>query len=194
MRVPSLGPHVPRRGNALTAALGRLVLRAMGWRIEGELPDLPKFVIIGAPHTSNWDFIVAMATMFALGLRASWLGKHTLFEGLFGWYFRWLGGIPVRRDRSEGVVEDTVEAFRSRESLVVGISPEGTRKAVSQWKRGFYHIASGAGVPILPVALDYSRKAIVFLPPFHPTPDAEADLGALQALYSPAMARHPDLF
>ncbi len=194
MEVPVLGPSVPRRGNRITAAVGRFALGIFGWRLEGGFPDLPKFVVIGAPHTSNWDFYFAMAGMFALGLRASWLGKASLFRGPAAWYMRWLGGIPVRRDRHEGVVEDTVEAFRAREQLVVGLSPEGTRKKVKRWRTGFYHIAAGAKVPVVLVALDYANRVIRLGPAVTPTGNLRADMALIRGHYAKVQGKHPDRF
>ncbi|GIV61658.1 MAG: hypothetical protein KatS3mg044_0524 [Rhodothermaceae bacterium] len=194
MDLPRLGPEVPQRGNAFTRGLGRTVLRLMGWRIEGTPPNLPRFVVIGGPHTTNWDFVVAMAAAFALDLDVHWLGKHTLFRGPFDRLFRWMGGIPVDRSRGQGVVEAAVAAFRTRERFVLGLSPEGTRRRVERWKTGFYRIASGAGVPIVPVILDYSRKAVVITPVFHPTADLAVDMAALQERYAPEQARYPDRY
>ena len=110
MPIPPLGASVPRRGSAPLRAAGRALLAAMGWRVEGEIPDLPKFVIAVAPHTSNWDFVVGMGAMFALDLRLSFLGKHTLFRGPYAPLLRWLGGIPVDRGSPHGVVGEAVQA------------------------------------------------------------------------------------
>lgn len=189
-----IGPAVPRRGNALTRFTGRAFLRGLGWHVEGSVPDLPRFIFIGAPHTSNWDFFIGVAAMFAMGFRASWLGKHTLFEGPFGWYMRWLGGIPVRRGSKEGVVEQAVEELRHQERLLLALSPEGTRKKVAGWKSGFYFIAKGAGVPIIPVSFDYSCKTLTILPPLFPSEDTRGDWERLDAIFSPQMAKFPELY
>ena len=185
MQIPEPGPRVPRRGGALRAALGRLMLRAMGWRVGAGLPDLPKAVIIAAPHSSNWDFFVGVATMFALRLDVRFIGKAELFRGPAGPVMRWLGGLPVDRKRPEGVVEQAVARFAGQEQLLLAVAPEGTRKPVTKWKSGFYRIALGAGVPIIPGHFDNGHRVIGFLPPFHPTGDFEADLQTLRALYAP---------
>lgn len=169
-------------------------MRAKGWRIEGFPPDLPQFVLITVPHTSNWDFFLGVAAMFAIGFRASWLGKHTLFEGPFGWYMRWLGGIPVHRDRNERVVGQAIAAFRAQDKLLLTISPEGTRHATPGWKSGFYFIARGAGVPIVPVAFDYSTRTLRILPVFFPTADTAKDWDHLGSLFHSGMARYPELY
>lgn len=194
MYVPELGPNVPSRGNAFSRLLGRTALAVLGWRFEGTMPNEPKFVAIVAPHTSNWDFFVGVGALFSLGIRVSFLGKDSIFRGPAGPIMRWLGGIAVDRSVSRDRVAEMVDVFKSRDRLVVGITPEGTRKKVSDWRTGFYHVANGARVPILPVAFDYTRKVIVFFPPLIPTGDAKADVEYLKGLYRPSMARQPDKF
>ena len=192
--LPSVGPQVPRRGNPASRWLGALGLRAMGWRVVGEFPDVRKLVAIVAPHTSNWDFVVGILTVIALGLDFRFLGKDTLFRPPLGWFVRFMGGLPVDRKAAAGVVDDVVARMREADRLFLAIAPEGTRRKVERWKSGFHRIALGARAPIWPVAFDYSRKAVVLMPLFTPTEDAEADLRALQALYSPQMARYPEKF
>ncbi len=188
-RVPALGHALPQSGGRVSHALGRWALAWLGWRVEGTLPDVAKAVIIVAPHTTNWDFVVGIAAKFALGLRASWLGKHTLFRAPFGALMRWLGGIPVDRSRPNDVVAQSVQQFAEMDRMVLGISPEGTRKAVTRWKTGFYHIARGAGVPIIPVAFDWSRHRLVIGPALSPGDDMDADLQALGRFFDAARGR-----
>jgi 1-acyl-sn-glycerol-3-phosphate acyltransferase len=140
-------------------------------------------VAIVAPHTSNWDFPLGVALMLATELRVSWLGKHTLFTGPFNRFLRHLGGIPVDRRSSNGVVGDCLRAFEAAPALLLALAPEGTRKGVSRWKSGFYQIASGAGVPILPVGFDFRDHVIRFMPLFQPSGSLERDLPAIQALF-----------
>jgi 1-acyl-sn-glycerol-3-phosphate acyltransferase len=166
----------------------------MRWRVEGEVPDVPKAVLVGAPHTSNWDFVVGMAAKLALGLRVGWLGKHSIFKRPFAGLLRGLGGIPVDRAATEGIVETAVARFGAERQLFLGLTPEGTRQRVERWKSGFHRIAVGAAVPILPVHIDWSRRAIVLAPLFHPGGDYERDLAALQAGFTPAMARYPESY
>ena len=183
-RVPALPPSLPRRGNGFSRLLGRSLLRATGWRIEGEIPDRPKFVAIVAPHTSNWDFVLGIFAVFALGLRVRFLGKHTLFHPPLGWLMRWLGGIPVNRTAPQGLVPQAVEAIDKAPAIFLGITPAGTRSSSRPWKSGFYHIAHAARVPILPVAFDGARRAIRLFPPVETTGDYARDLPQLVALYA----------
>jgi 1-acyl-sn-glycerol-3-phosphate acyltransferase len=183
--------RVPRRDSAFGRWLGRTVHAAWGWKIEGELPDAPKFVIALAPHTSNWDFIFGAATMFALDIRLDFIGKHTLFVGPLGALLRWMGGIPVDRSAAQGIVGESVRAFSEADERVLVITPEGTRSRVDHFRPGFLHIARGAGVPVLLVALDYARKTMVVGPTIYPGEDVEADRARIEAYYRPIQGKHP---
>jgi 1-acyl-sn-glycerol-3-phosphate acyltransferase len=179
-----VGASIPRRGSALLRALGRAVLRLLRWRIEGEIPDVPKLVIAVAPHTSNWDFVVGAAVMFALDLRLSFLAKDTLFRGPFGPVMRWMGGIAVDRTKPHGVVGEAVEAFTATRQRVLAIAPQGTRSAGARYKSGFLHIARGACVPVLYATLDYEGHCLRLGPAFDPCEDVEADLQRVETFYS----------
>lgn len=163
----------------------------MGWRIEGEIPNRSKMVLIAAPHTSNWDFIVGIAAKLALELQVLWLGKHTLFVPPLGTLLRALGGIPVDRSTSNDVVGGIVEEFSRREKLVIGIAPEGTRKRVERWRTGFYHIAHTAHAPIVPVALNWGARAVQIGAPFDTTGDVDRDLAELQRRFAGVRGRRP---
>jgi len=182
----------PRSGNAFSRALGRLVLAAARFRITGELPRIPKFVVCVAPHTSNWDFVIGYAAKLVVGLRASWLGKKGLFRGPLGPLFRALGGIPVDRTTARGAVGQAARQFVESPALVLGVAPEGTRRRVDRWRTGFYHIAADAGVPILPVALDWGRRTVRIGEPFPPTGDEERDLVALQRMFVDVRGKVPE--
>jgi len=182
-RVPQLPPSLPRRGNRVTRLAGRSLLALAGWRIEGEIPDRRKMIAIVAPHTSNWDFFVGIAAVFALGLRVRFLGKHTLFNPWLGWLMRWLGGTPVVRDTPQGAVADAAAMIAREPNVLLGLAPAGTRRRDAPWRSGFYRIALAAGVPILPVAFDYAHRAIRIFPLFSPGGDYETDLPRLQSLY-----------
>jgi 1-acyl-sn-glycerol-3-phosphate acyltransferase len=167
----------------------------MGWRIVGALPLLPRYILIVAPHTSNWDFFVGLAAKFALGLRAQWLGKHSLFRGPVGWMLRALGGIPVDRSKPDGVIEGVLAGMRDAPTFVLALAPEGTRKYIGQWKTGFHRIAVAAAVPVVPVAFDWSTRTVdLTQPPFTVTDDAAGDIAHLRALYRREMARRPEYF
>jgi 1-acyl-sn-glycerol-3-phosphate acyltransferase len=189
-RFPELPVSLPRRGNALTMALARGLLVLAGWRVDGEFPDRPKLVAIAAPHTSNWDFIIGILVVFALGLRVRFLAKHTLFNPGLGWLMRWCGGIPVIRDTPQGAVTDAVEMIAREERILLGIAPEGTRKRGTPWRSGFYNIALAAKVPILPAAFDFGRRSLRLYPVFEPTGNFEADLATLQTLYAGVRGRN----
>jgi len=187
------GPAVRRR--PLSQALGRAALALAGWRIAGALPEREqKYVVIVAPHTSNVDFFVGFAAELAVGLRAHWIGKHTLFRWPLGPVLRRLGGEPVDRDAPGGIVGTMVARFAAHEHYVLGIAPEGTRRRVSRWRSGFHRIARGAGVPVVPVWLDYSRREVGIGAAVRLGPDADADTTRLRALYHSAMARFPALY
>lgn len=165
------------------------MLALLGWRIEGAIPNLAKAVVIAAPHSSNWDFVVGIALVFATGVRIGWIGKIELFRWPFGPVMRWLGGVPVDRRATQGFVEQIAETFRRHDRLFLAVAPAGTRRPGVPWKSGFYYMALRAKVPILPGFFDYSRKRLGFLPPFVPTGDVEADLDRLRAAYLPFKRR-----
>jgi len=175
----------------LLAVSARGLLRWRGWQISGHFPDLPKFVLIGAPHTSNWDFPLTLGICFALRAKIYWMGKDSLFRGPLGPVMRWLGGIPVTRSRSTSLVQQMVEVYQRHDELVVAIAPEGTRGHVTEWKTGFYHIAYGAGVPVVLGFLDYRRKTGGIGPVFYPSGDLERDLAEIRAFYDGIVGRYP---
>ncbi len=190
--IPPIGAAVPRRGNRLTRWLGRMLLLVIGWRVVGQIPDRDRFVAIGAPHTSNWDGLLMAAIWLATGIDFQWMGKHTLFRWPVRGLLRWLGGIPINRTASHGVVEAMVAEFKRRQQLVLVIAPEGTRSQVNRWKSGFYHIAVGAGVPILPVVIHNDQRVIDIRPLFWPGGDVATDIPRLQQLYPLALPAPAD--
>jgi len=190
--VPTVGRDVPRTHGSLTAAFGRFMMRLGGWSFEGAVPSIPKMVIIVAPHTSNWDFPTGLWAKFALRMKASFLGKHTLFWWPFGVFLRSIGGVAVDRSKAAGITEDSARAFEESDKLILVVAPEGTRSRSEKWKSGFYRIAVAAGVPVLIVAFDYSRKVIRLGPLFSPTGDYEKDLPEIRSHYDRAMALRPE--
>lgn len=185
---------VPRQGNLLSAALGRTMLKLLRWRIEGDLPRVPRCILIVAPHTSNWDFVVALGAKLALRLRASWLGKASLFVFPFRGLLRFIGGIPVDRVDPTGVVDSAIAGLRREPQVFLALTPEGTRSRVARWKTGFHRIARGAGVPICAVRLDYSRRVLGLGPLLETSDDVEGDLTIVQGWFNAAMARQPEKY
>ena len=175
---------MPARGSGMLRLLGRAMLALLGWRIEGEIPDRPRFVVAVAPHTSNWDFVVGAAAMFALDLRLTFLGKHTLFVGPFGAVLRWMGGVPGDRGAPHGVVGEALAAFARSPRLVMAIAPEGTRRRVERFRTGFLHIARGAGVPVVLAALDYRARRVRLGPAIEVGPDIEAERERIEAHFA----------
>jgi 1-acyl-sn-glycerol-3-phosphate acyltransferase len=174
--------------------LAKLFVRLNGWETEGERPTAEQFVLIAAPHTSNWDLPYMLAFAGAYDLDVSWMAKHTLFVPPMGWIFGALGGIAVKRDRARNMVDQMADQFRERERLILVVPAEGTRGYVPHWKSGFYHIAQAAGVPIVPSFLDYKRKVGGFGPALSPTGDISGDMDVLRRFYANRMAKYPDKF
>ena len=158
-------------------------LKLLGWTAKGEPLEHQRCVLIGAPHTSNWDFLLMLMIVLKLRLRIFWMGKHTLFPFPFGWLMRWLGGIPIDRKASHNVVSETVRQYRENDELIVLIPPEGTRAKVDRWKTGFYHIAKNAKVPILLGYVDGENKVAGFADFFTPTGDLEQDMLKIRQFY-----------
>ncbi|MBI5670588.1 MAG: lysophospholipid acyltransferase family protein [Chloroflexi bacterium] len=182
----------PPEYGIVLATIARLLLRLFGWRAARQVPNLPKFVIIGAPHTSNWDGLILILMAFALRVRLHWLGKHTLFKPPFGGLLKALGGIPIDRAASRNAVEQAVEWFNGRNRAVLVIAPEGTRSRADRWKTGFYHIAQGANVPLVLGFIDYSRKTAGLGPVIDPTGDLDADMQTIRAFYTGITGRHEE--
>jgi 1-acyl-sn-glycerol-3-phosphate acyltransferase len=158
----------------------------MGWSIEGDLPDLKKYVIAVAPHTSWWDFVIGVMARSLLKIeRARFLGKSQLFLWPYGWFFRMLGGTPVDRTSSHDVVDQVVKIFNEHDEFILGLAPEGTRKKVDKLRTGFYYIAKGAGVPIVPVGFDFEKKKVIIGQPLTPSNDFQRDMNMLLSFYRP---------
>ena len=166
--------------------------RLSGWTFSKKPPEARKYVMVVAPHTSNWDFFLMVGLGAALGRQARFMVKDSVFVGPLGSLMRWLGGIPVDRRSRNNFVQQMTEAFDSTDDMVLIIAPEGTRKAVPRWKGGFYHMAAAAKVPVVPVFLDYGRKQVGFGLPCLPCGDLEADMPAIQQCYADVTACHPE--
>ena len=164
-------------------------MSALGWQFVGDVPDVPKMVVIGAPHTSNWDFFLFLGTLHHLRLKVAFLGKHTLFRWPFGLLFRRLGGIPVDRSRAGGVVGQVKRAFDDADEMILVLAPEGTRKAAPRWKSGFLEIATAAEVPIVLAGVDYENKTVTIGPHFDP--ESLGLMDSIRHFYSDKTGHHP---
>ena len=176
---------------AFSQRLARAILKMVGWEMTGSFPDLPKYILVGAPHTSNWDFPLAMLLMLAGGVRFNWIGKDSLFRWPLGGIFRRLGGIPVHRDRSNNFVAQIVQAFENSERLIIAIAPEGTRSLVTRWRTGFYYMAIGAQVPLVLGFVDYHKRQVGVGPVIYPSQDIEATFAQLSEFYADKTGKYP---
>lgn len=169
-----------------------LYLKLIGWKIGSVLdPSIKKCVLVAAPHTSNWDYPISLATLYACGVRVRFLAKNSLFKFPLGILMRATGGISVDRSKHNNLVESMIAMFKAYEELILMIPVEGTRSYVKEWKSGFYHTAIGAGVPIVLGYLDYGKKVAGFGDLFYPTGDYEKDLVSIQDFYRKFTAKHP---
>ncbi|HHW4678965.1 MAG TPA: lysophospholipid acyltransferase family protein [Xylella sp.] len=185
-----LPESIPRMHGPFVRWLGRTVLRVGGWRLVGAIPNQGKVVIIVAPHSSYWDGFFGFASKFAVGVEMRSLIKASLFWWPLGPLLRWIGCIPLNRKLPQGTVSQAVRAFRECERMWYMLAPEGTRKPVERWKPGFWKIAKAAGVPILPVYLDYSSRTIGIGDLFWPSDDMDADIAAVRAWYKPCRRKY----
>lgn len=169
--------------------------RLNGWKVGGKLPaGIDKAVVVAAPHTSNWDFVYALATFRILGLKVNYLAKRELFKFPLKYILNSTGGIPVERSKSQNLVEAMVNMFRQADRLYLLAAAEGTRKKVGKWKSGFYHVAMGAGVPVLLGYLDYAKKEAGFGPVIHLSGDKEKDMAVIREFYRKVHGRNPEKF
>ena len=170
----------------------RIILFCIGWKARGKAPDVPKYVMIAAPHTSNWDFFYTLLIAFQLKVQVYAMGKKSLTTGHFGFIMKWLGIIPIDRSKSNNIVGFTIEQFNGHEKLIVIVPPSGTRNKVAYWKTGFYHIAHGAGVPICLGFIDYGRKTGGIGPLIYPTGDIDADMKEIRRFYLDIRGKYPE--
>lgn len=185
-----LPPNVPSLPDSWWMRLSRWAIRSSGWRFVGELPNLRKVVVIGAPHSSYWDGVWGLLMKSAMGLDLGVMIKREVLNGPFGPIVRRLGMVPIDRKAATDVVGQMVERFATREKMWLGIAPEGTRKAVKQWKSGFLRIARTANVPILPIFIDYPTKTFTLGALIETTDDAEADMTRIRAMFAGYQGKH----
>lgn len=160
MKWPHLGNAIPQRIQPIRALIGRTVFKLTGWKLVGNLPNESKLVIVALPHSSNFDFILALSVIWGWGLKINFMAKHTLFKFPQGLFFRAVGGIPVDRRSAHGLVEKMTHEFNSRSSLILGIAPEGTRNSDGSLKAGFARIAKAASAPVVPIIVNYKTKTL----------------------------------
>ena len=170
-----------------------IYFKLMGWKVEGEFPGhLDKFVIIVVPHTSWVDFFLGLLIRRVWNEEINYVGKKSLFKPPFGWYFRWMGGAPVDRDKNNDMVSATAAVFKERKKFRLTLAPEGTRKKVIKWKTGFYYIAKTAAVPIVLIAFDFGKKQIKVSKAMHPTDDIKADFKKYEAFFKGVIGKVPE--
>lgn len=191
---PRMSGHASLLASGPLPAITKWLYRTAGWKAEGTLPATRKFVLIAAPHTTNWDFPVFLGAALCLGIPPNWMGKSGLFKPPFGGLMRGLGGVPVDRSKSSNLVDQMVAAFKSADQMILTIPPEGTRSRTTNWKSGFWHIARGAKVPIVCGFADYKRKAAGVGPVIEPTDDFEADMARIMSFYRDITGKFPDQF
>ncbi len=172
-------------------ALAQWAIKSLSWQLDLNIPEAQSFVLIGAPHTSNWDFVFTMLLIYASGIKISWIGKDSLFRPPFGSLFRRLGGIAVNRSVRQDFVGQIVAQFQQDKKLVVAISPEGTRSKSDYWKTGFYYMALGAQVPIVMGYIDYQQKVVGLGPCFYPSGNIQADFEQIKAFYAAKVGKYP---
>lgn len=173
-------------------ATARRILQALGWTLRYDDPGTRRYVLIVAPHTSNWDFPLGLLAAWGMDLKANWMGKHTLFKGILGPFFQALGGIPVYRGDASDMVRQMADRFAGADHLVLAMAPEGTPKYQAYWKSGFWHIARAARVPVAMAYLDYATKEVAVGGTFIPSDDREADFEIIRAFYQGRRGKHPE--
>jgi len=185
----SLAFYIQR--SRLVHAIARSVLRLIGWRTQVIAPPSSSYVLIGAPHTSNWDFVVVLLLMTVERIPIRLMGKDSLFRGPIGVFMRSLGAIPVNRKEKTNLVEQVAAKFAEYDELIIGISPEGTREKTTYWRTGFYYIALKANVPIVMAYFDYKNKVCGLGPSIKPTGDIQADFAIIRDFYSGIVGKYP---
>jgi 1-acyl-sn-glycerol-3-phosphate acyltransferase len=189
----SLIETLPNNRISISQILARAILNFLSWKLEVTIPDSPKYVMVGAPHTSNFDFLMFLLLRYATGIRMRWIGKHTLFRGPFGWLMRRLDGVPVDRSSKNNFVGSIVEEFNRHDQFVLAIAPEGTRSKTEYWRTGFYYIALGAEIPIALGFVDYKGKLLGIGPSVYPSGDIQTDFLKIQEFYSGRTGKNPQL-
>jgi 1-acyl-sn-glycerol-3-phosphate acyltransferase len=192
LNIPNISSNIPRLGNSFSQWFGETTLKLLGWRFAGEFSASKKMVIAVAPHTSNWDFVIGIAVVFALRLKISFFGKHSIFIPPFrALLVRW-GGIPIERSKSHGVVTHMIEEVKNADKMLLCVAPEGTRSRIFPWKTGFLHIAQQAEIPVFLIGLDYKHKVIQFGPVLNSSEDIHKNMQNAYDFFSTVNAKYPE--
>lgn len=191
MHLPEVPACLPRSRGSFSKFIGVKVLSIMGWRFEGKIPAHNKMILAVAPHTSNWDFVIGISVILALNLKVMFMAKASIFIWPFGSLLKSLGGKPIYRKKNYGVVNQMVDEFNRNEKMILGLAPEGTRSKTLEWKSGFLHIASQANVPVVPISLDFQKKAITFHPSIIVKEEISSELAKIKQLYINVCAKNP---
>lgn len=192
LRKRHLGENVPQRGAKISRYVAQSIMKLSGWQTVGEVPNIAQAVVIGVPHTSNIDGLYTLPALLALDIDIRIMGKQQLFNvPILAQVLTWCGVIPINREKKGSILQASIDKFKQQPQLFLGLAPEGTRKYTEQWKTGFYYLALGANVPILPVALDYKTKQLRFLPLFYPSGDIEQDLPKLYEYFAGVEGYYP---
>ncbi len=175
----------------------RLILatfyKLFGWKVDGQKPDIKKYVVIVAPHTSNWDFFVGWGARNVIGFRPNFLAKKSLFNiPIVGWFLRFIGGVSVDRSQNRNLVDQVVELYNSKQEFVMTITPEGTRSYAPKWKTGFYRIAEKANVPIVKIGFDYSTKTVFVDKPYYVQGNMEKEIEEIKEYFKQFKGRNPE--
>lgn len=194
MEIPKLRELTPKTNSIIKKAIGKFLLWSYRWRVEGEVHNAKKFMVILAPHTSYWGFLTNMSIMLALGVNNRWFVADAFCWWPLGNLMRWLGGIPIDRSSPQDLVSFSISKFADHDELILALYPEGTTRKAEKWKTGFWHIEHGADIPIQFLSVDYKKRASVFGPVIKPSDDIKADMKKIQAYFKDVTPRDAEKF
>ena len=178
--------------SSMLKLLSKIILKLIGWHVDATLPEEKKFVVIGAPHTTNWDLPIGLLSFWSISIHLTWVAKKQLFVGPLDYIFRAMGGIPVDRSVHTGFIEQIAHQFNSRDEMVFGITPEGTRSKTEYWKTGFYYIALEAGVPVCLAYVDFPSRTFGFGEMLYPSGDIKKDFEKIKLFYENKVGKKPE--
>lgn len=191
VHLPEVPDCIPTTERPIAQKIGKFVLSVLGWNVYGDIPKHSKAIYAVAPHTSNWDFVIGVAVLLSLNLKLKFLGKDAIFIWPFKGLLTSIGGIPVDRKKSHGVVEQIVKQFEQHDSLILALSPEGTRSKTKEWKTGFLAIAHKANVPVVTVSFHFDKKEVRFGHASFINENISTELQRIKSYFSDACAKNP---